>query len=152
MSQKWTSVATQAVLAVCGIWFFIMSVGFNDGGTSVYAGAGYYPMLVSGLITLFSITGIISDIFGKGKANAKIIDLSHIKNVGLVAIAVAIIIAFWQFFDLFYIGAFVGMSMLLIYLNPNARTKKAILISLAIAVLMSVSTYVIFEFALQIHV
>ena len=71
MSQKWTSVITEAVLAICGVIFFYMSYSFNDGGTSAYAGAGYYPMLVSGLITLFSITGIIHDLAGKGKNNTK---------------------------------------------------------------------------------
>ena len=152
MSQKWTSVITEAVLAICGVIFFYMSYSFNDGGTSSYAGAGYYPMLVSGLITLFSITGIIHDLAGKGKNNTKKIDISRIKNVGYVVISIIIIVLFWQLLDLFYVGATLGVGMLLVTLNPKKATKKSLLIDAAIAVGMSIATFLIFELALKIYV
>lgn len=152
MSQKWTSIITEVVLAVCGIVFLYMSYNFNDGGTSLYAGAGYYPMLVSGLIIFFSITGIISDLFGKGKNNSKKIDISRIKNVGFVVIAIIIIVAVWQIFDLFYVGAAIGTGLLLISLDPKGISKKSVITSIIIAIGMSAATYVIFEFALKIHV
>lgn len=152
MSQKWTSVVTQAILGTCGIIFFVMSYCFNDGGTSIYASAGYYPMLVSGLIVLFSITGICSDLIGKEKTNEKKIDLSNIKNIGLVALALVIIITMWQILKLFYVGATIGVGILLIGLDPVKKDQKHIVRSVIIAVAMSIATYMIFEFALKIHV
>lgn len=152
MSHKWTSVATEVVIAVCGAVFFWMAYNFDDGGGSLYAGAGYYPMLISGLITLFSIAGIIHDIFGKGKNNEKKIDISHIQNVGFVILAVVIIVAVWQLFHLFYAGGFVGIGLLLIALNPKEKTKKSIATALFIALGMCIASYIIFEYALHIHV
>lgn len=152
MSKKWTSIGTEIVLAICGIFFFILSYNFNDGGTSVYAGAGYYPMLVSGLLTLFSITGILTDLLGKEKNSKKVIDISRIQNVGFVVLAVAIILVLWHFFDLFYLGAFIGIGMLLILLNPKEKTKKVIVTSVLISLGMTAACYVFFELALHIHV
>ncbi len=152
MSKKWTSVATEIVLAVCGVVFFVMSYDFNDGGTSLYAGAGYYPMLISGLMALFSITGILTDLFGKEKDSKKTIDISRIQNVGFVVAAIAIILAFWQFLHLFYVGALIGVGMLLVLLDPKPKTAKRIGFLLAIAAGMTVATWLIFEMALKIHV
>jgi hypothetical protein len=109
-------------------------------------------MLVSGLITVFSITGIISDVFGKGKDNTKKIDISRIKNVGFVIVATMIIIVMWQLLDLFYFGAAIGIGMLLILLDAKEKTKKSVITSLIIAVGMSAVSYALFEFALKIHV
>ncbi|MBR1408036.1 MAG: tripartite tricarboxylate transporter TctB family protein [Clostridia bacterium] len=152
MSKKWTSIVTEIVLAVCSLVFFIMAYNFNDGGTSVYAGAGYYPMLVSGLMALFSITGILTDLFGKEKNSRKTIDISRIQNVGFVITAIAIILIFWQFLGLFYVGAVIGVGMLLILLDPKPKTGKRIGMMLAIAVGMTAVTWLVFEIALKIHV
>ena len=152
MSTKWTSIVTEIVLAVCGIVFFVMASNFNDGGTSLYAGAGYYPMLVSGLIVLFSVTGILTDLFGKEKDSKKKIDISRIQNVGYVVAAVTIILVAWQFFGQFYIGAFIGVGMLLILLNPKPKTGRLIGTMLGIALGMTVAAWLVFEYALKIHV
>ena len=152
MSRKWTSVVTEIVLAVCGAVFFFMAYNFNDGGTSVYAGAGYYPMLVSGLMVLFSVTGILTDLFGREKDSKKTIDISRIQNVGFVVAAIAIILAFWQFLGLFYVGALIGIGMLLILLDPKPRTRGRLGLMAAIALGMTAATWLIFEIALKIHV
>ena len=152
MSQKWTSVITEAVIAVLGIIFFVMAYRFDDNGGSLYASAGYYPMLVSGLITIFSVLGIFYDTSGKGKYNEKKIDISRIRNVGFMVLSVVIIVAAWQLLKLFYVGAFVGVGMLLIALDPKPKTPKSVAVALVIALGMCVASYVIFEHALHIHV
>ena len=109
-------------------------------------------MLLSGLITFFSVAGIIHDIFGKGRNDKKKIDISHIQNVGFVILAVVIIVAVWQLLHLFYIGGFIGIGLLLIVLNPKEKTKRTIATALFIALGMCIASYVIFEYALHIHV
>lgn len=152
MSHKWTSVATEVVIAVCGAVFFWMAYNFDDGSGSLYASAGYYPMLISGLLTLFSIAGIIHDLFGKNRDNKKRIDISHIQNVGFVVLSVVIIVVLWQLLNLFYVGGFAGTGILLIALDTKKKTKKSVIKSLLIALGMCMAAYIIFEYALHIHV
>ena len=70
----------------------------------------------------------------------------------LVSLGGLIIVLFWQLLDLFYVGATLGVGMLLVTLNPKKATKKSLLIDAAIAVGMSIATFLIFELALKIYV
>lgn len=152
MSKKWTSIVIEAILMVVGIAFMRMSLTFDDGGKSLYAGAGYYPMIISGLLTLFSVTGILTDLFGKKKTDTSKIDISRIKNVGTVAIAIVIIMVFWRLLHHFYIGSFIAISVLLVSLNPEKNTKKSVIRDVFLSLVLCVVAFLSFEYALKIHV
>jgi uncharacterized membrane protein len=127
-----------------------MAYKFNDGSTNAYVGAGYYPMLISAILTIFSITGILTDLFSKEK-NTKKVDLKNIKNVGLITAAAIIIVSFWQFFNLFYPAAFVSLCLLLIFLSEKMKNRKNIIVSLVTALVFVILAYIIFDILLKFN-
>jgi Na+/H+ antiporter NhaD/arsenite permease-like protein len=151
MSEKNVSITTQSITALLSIIFFLMSYKFNDGSTNAYVGAGYYPMLITGFMALFSITGIFSDLFGKDKDNKNKIGLTNVKNAGYVILAMLIIVMSWQF-DLFYPATFVALAILMISLSIKKKTKKSVIVNIITSFIFTASIYVVFDLLLKVKI
>lgn len=152
MSKRAVSIATQAIIGIIGIIFFIKAYHFpSDSSGNAYIAAGYYPMLVCGLMTLFSVTGIYGELFGKEKENRQQLELGNKKNFIMVVVATVVIAGVWQVFNSFYLIGFLVFGAILLCLKPGKINGRKIGFSYGIAALFIGVLYLLFDILLKIR-
>lgn len=140
MSYKIASYVSLIFFAGIGVVFFTSS--FNLPTASGQAiGPEYFPRLLSILLIIFCIISLITTM----KKKEEHVEFANPRYIIFTIILSVIFIGLWHMFGLFYIFAFVYMTILFYFYNQDKHSIKKALRYIAIALGMAIFLYVLFE-------
>ena len=119
----------------------------GKGSGSFWSGPKFYPFLLCILIVLFSVWELIATLKDEEE---KAVTWPNVSKSLSIIVIISIWIFVWQHFHIFYPISVIASAAMLYILNPQPKSVKKVLKSLAVAAVTVLIVYLIFSVALKI--
>lgn len=149
MNFRKASIISLGVTFLLGIFFYVLSLELPMSMPGIAIGAGYYPRVLSGLLTLASAAGIVTNIRKKDDG-AKVPDM-NVKLFFFVLVMAVILTAVWQFTYSFFPICTAVVLILLWVLNPEPAGRGKAVKTIAVAAVLVGVIYVLFSVILDLN-
>lgn len=148
MTIKRSSYLVLLLLIVVGVVYIKTAIDLN-GGTISDISAGFFPILLGGLLIIFCVISLIQTAL---KTNDKKFDLPNLPLI-LITIGIsALFILSWSWFGYFYISMFLYLlALMTVFYHEELRNKRRILTNILLALFITGLIYFVFDYLLGLR-
>lgn len=125
-----------------GVWLIVLSNQLNETGFS-QIGSGYFPRLLAIALIILSVINLVKTFVTKDN---KKIELPNAGRIWWTIGLLALFFVTWNLFGYFFIQVFVYLFiMFTLYRLPLGWEKKHFAINLAVALVLTLLIYLVFD-------
>lgn len=145
MTIKRSSYLVLLLLIVVGVVYIKTALDLNGGAVSDI-GAGFFPVLLGGLLIIFCVVSLIQTAL---KTNDKKLDLPNLPLIVITIGISALFIFSWSWFGYFYISLFVYLlALMAVFYNEELKNKSRFLKNIILSLFITGLIYVVFDYLL----